>query len=342
MSGHFQALVETWNGYGSKCSEKIDFYVGNQTYARLSTNKSTYAVDERVYFTIEADGIKNVLWIYCPNGDTLTYDDVGYSYDLGFGMSGHFQALVQTWNGVGSCISDRIDPDEWEAVQQELARRKSIGRSYSGVSPLGAKIRCGDCGGWYGVKVWHSTDKYRSVVWQYNSKFSEGKERCATLVLKGEDICARFISAYNSLITDKDVYLPVCETMKSVLADTGEIDTEMDELLREMEVIAGLTRKCVEENSLVAQDQAEYSARYNGYVDRYERAKARYDSLAELRREKQAKARAIDRFVATLAKRDGLLKEFDSRLRLIVLDYATVNRDKTVTFRFYDGTEVTR
>ena len=65
MSGHFQALVETWNGYGSKCSEKIDFYVGNQTYARLSTNKSTYAVDERVYFTIEADGIKNVLWIYC-------------------------------------------------------------------------------------------------------------------------------------------------------------------------------------------------------------------------------------------------------------------------------------
>ena len=109
MSGHFQALVETWNGYGSKCSEKIDFYVGNPTYARLSTNKTTYAVDERVYFTIEADGIKNVLWIYCPNGDTLTYDDVGYSYDLGFGMSGHFQALVQTWNGVGSCISDRVD-----------------------------------------------------------------------------------------------------------------------------------------------------------------------------------------------------------------------------------------
>ena len=109
MSGHFQALVETWNAYGSKCSDRIDFYVGNPTYARVTTNKTYYAVDERVYFTIEADGIKNVLWIYCPNGDTLTYDDVGSSYDLGFGMSGHFQALVQTWNGVGSKISDRID-----------------------------------------------------------------------------------------------------------------------------------------------------------------------------------------------------------------------------------------
>ena len=118
--------------------------------------------------------------------------------------------------------------------------------------------------------------------------------------------------------------------------------TQYRELREATRSIAGLTRKCVEENSSVAQDQAEYTARYNGYVDRYERVKARYDSLAELRREKQAKARAIDRFAATLAKRDGLLKEFDSRLWLTVLDYATVNRDKTVTFRFYDGTEVTR
>lgn len=109
MSGHFQALVETWNGIGSKCSDLIDFYVGDPTYARICTNKTNYAVDERVYFYIEADGIKNVLWIYCPNGDTLTYDDVGTCYDLGFGMSGHFQALVQTWNGVGSRCSDRID-----------------------------------------------------------------------------------------------------------------------------------------------------------------------------------------------------------------------------------------
>ena len=109
MSGHFQALVETWNGVGSKCSERIDFYVGNPTYAYLSTNKTNYAVDEKVYFSIDADGIQNNLWIYCPNGDTLTYTDVGVSYDLGFGMSGHFQALVETWNGIGSKCSDRID-----------------------------------------------------------------------------------------------------------------------------------------------------------------------------------------------------------------------------------------
>ena len=109
MSGHFQALVETWNGVGSLCSNLIDFYVGNPTYAYLTTNKTYYAVDESVYFSITADGIQNNLWIYCPNGETLTYMDVGSSYVLGFGMSGHFQALVETWNGIGSKCSDRID-----------------------------------------------------------------------------------------------------------------------------------------------------------------------------------------------------------------------------------------
>ena len=109
MSGHYRALVEAWNGYGSLCSDLIDFYVGNPTYARISTDKTYYAVDETVTFTVEADGIKNNLWIYCPSGDTLTYEDVGTAYHLGFGMSGHFQALVETWNGVGSLCSDRID-----------------------------------------------------------------------------------------------------------------------------------------------------------------------------------------------------------------------------------------
>ncbi|MGM9599431.1 MAG: S-layer homology domain-containing protein [Faecousia sp.] len=109
MSGHYQALVQTWNGVGNKCSDRIDFYVGSPTYARLKTDKTYYAVDERVTFTVESDGILNTLWIYCPNGDTLTYEDIGDSYHLGFGMSGHFQALVQTWNGVGNKCSDRID-----------------------------------------------------------------------------------------------------------------------------------------------------------------------------------------------------------------------------------------
>lgn len=109
MKGHYQALVQTWNGNGNFISEKIDFVVGPPTYATLSTDCKSYAVDETVTFTINSDGNLNTLWIYCPNGQTLTYQDVGSSKQLEFGMKGHYQALVQTWNGEGNFISDRID-----------------------------------------------------------------------------------------------------------------------------------------------------------------------------------------------------------------------------------------
>ena len=54
-----------------------------------------------------------------------------------------------------------IPPEEFEQVQAELARRKKAGRAFSANSVFSSRIVCGDCGGFYGSKVWHSTDPYR-------------------------------------------------------------------------------------------------------------------------------------------------------------------------------------
>ena len=59
-----------------------------------------------------------------------------------------------------------IQPKEWEAVQAEFRRRKSIGRNYSGHSVLATKIVCGDCGKYYGVKTWHLPPP--GGVWQHH------------------------------------------------------------------------------------------------------------------------------------------------------------------------------
>lgn len=159
-------------------------------------------------------------------------------------------------------------------MQDEIKRRKAIGRAYSSKSIFGAKLKCGDCGGWFGVKTWHSTDRYRTSIWQCNCKFDKGKNRCKTPHLTEEEIEARFIAAYNSMLTDKSAYLLGCETAREFLMDTTDLDTEMEELLRELDVIAGLIRKCIDENSATAQDQTEYTSRYNAYVDRYIRDQA--------------------------------------------------------------------
>ncbi|MDE7364496.1 MAG: recombinase family protein, partial [Ruminococcus sp.] len=63
-----------------------------------------------------------------------------------------------------------ISPDEFELVQAKFLRRKSIGKQYNSKSIFAARIVCGDCGNFYGSKVWHSTNKYRRVIWRCNHK----------------------------------------------------------------------------------------------------------------------------------------------------------------------------
>lgn len=114
----------------------------------------------------------------------------------------------------------------------------------------------------------------------------------------------------------------------------------MADLLREIEVVSELTRKCIEKNSAVAQDQKKFNSRYNGYVEKYETLKERYDSLAAERERKTEKAKAIDRFIHTVESRDGLLTEFDPPLWLTTVEKVTITSDGKMLFRFFDGTEV--
>ena len=64
-----------------------------------------------------------------------------------------------------------INPDEFDLVQAEYARRASLTTDYSNGTPYSTKLVCGDCGAFYGSKVWLSNTKYKRTVWQCNNKF---------------------------------------------------------------------------------------------------------------------------------------------------------------------------
>ena len=96
-----------------------------------------------------------------------------------------------------------IPPEDWQLVQLEMARRKSLKRKYSGNSVFGARLICEDCGGFFGAKTWNSTNKYRRTIWQCNDKF-KGENICTTPHLVEDDIKARFLTAYNSLLPSRD------------------------------------------------------------------------------------------------------------------------------------------
>ena len=84
----------------------------------------------------------------------------------------------------------------------------------------------------------------------------------------GCGIKAKFLEAYNQLLPDREHLIEDCRVIQAELTDCADIDREMQQLLEELEVVAELTKRCVDENSSTALDQGDYLARYNGLEER--------------------------------------------------------------------------
>ena len=112
-------------------------------------------------------------------------------------------------------------------AQQELEARRKENRQHSSKSIFISKRVCGDCGCFFGSKVWHSTDKYRSVVWQYNNKFN-ADEKCSTPHIKEGVIKAVFIKALNSIVTDKGPALDMMDHLKAKIDDTDALEGKLE------------------------------------------------------------------------------------------------------------------
>lgn len=101
-----------------------------------------------------------------------------------------------------------------------MLRRKATGRHQNSLSPFSAKLICGDCGGYYGSKVWHSNSKYRRTIWQCNGKF-KGVEKCRTPHLYEDDIKAMFLKAVSELMIDREALIDDGRVLHVMMRRTG-------------------------------------------------------------------------------------------------------------------------
>ncbi len=224
-------------------------------------------------------------------------------------------------------------------MQAEFLRRKSIGKQYNSKSIFAARIVCGDCGNYYGSKVWHSTSKYRRVIWRCNHKFN-GACKCNTPHLYEDTIKAKFLDACNQLFENRDEILENCRMMQDILTDCSEIDEKQKSILQEMEIVAELTRKYIMENSQTAQNQDEYNSHYNAFVERYEKLQTKSLALQKQKEERLAKRDLIGGFILELTQCKELLAEFDEKLWIAIIDKVTVFQDGRLTFEFKNGTKI--
>ena len=232
-----------------------------------------------------------------------------------------------------------IEPDEWDHIQAEFARRKELGNAYSGKSVLSAKLVCEDCGGFFGSKVWHSTDRYRRTVWQCNKKF-KGENRCNTPTVDTETVQRLFIKAYNQMMENRKQIIEDCELMRKTLTDFKSMDADIERQLEETQIVAELVKAAIKENAVTAQSQGAYLEKYEALTKRYETAAAELERLQNLRSIRSQKDKAMALYIRTLKKQPIVLSEWNDTLWTVMVEKAIVHRNSEITFVFYNGTKV--
>ena len=229
-----------------------------------------------------------------------------------------------------------ISPNEFDLVQAEIERRKGIGGHYSGSSVFSSKLVCADCGAFFGQKVWHSTDKYRKVIWRCNAKFN-GEHKCATPHLTEDYIKVAFLKAYNELMGNREQVIADCRLMLEMLSDHSKLDAQIAKANQEIALVSGMVSTCVHENAEKAQAQDSFNKQYNCLVNRNQKATERLEKLKAACADKVNRERELRGFIDTLATSPLVLDAWDEQLWRLLVVKGTVGREGGIAFEFKGG-----
>lgn len=96
-------------------------------------------------------------------------------------------------------------------VQEEMQNRKES-KYHSAQYCFSSKIICGDCGNFYGSKVWHSNSNYRCRVWQCNHRY-EQERKCRTPHLYEHIIRLGFMEIMCNYLLSRPDIISTCQSL---------------------------------------------------------------------------------------------------------------------------------
>lgn len=130
------------------------------------------------------------------------------------------------------------------------------------------------------------------------------------------------------------------EEIRDTAFETAKLEAEAGRLNSEMNVAAELVQKCIDENTRIAQNQGEYTKRYDALVERFETAKARLDGVQAAITKKQAQRKMMENFMGELRKLPEQVDCFDEGAWYAMVDFVTVYAKEDVRFTFKNGMEI--
>lgn len=232
-----------------------------------------------------------------------------------------------------------IEPSVFDSVQVLMQARHLEKTRNSCVSIFSGKIKCGDCGSWYGSKVWHSNDKYRKVIWQCNHKFDGGK-KCTTPHLDEKTIKKLFIKALHRCCGNGEEILAAFEELKETAFRTDGLDVEKRRLQEERNVVAELMQQCIAENDSMTQKQSDFEKRYHALAKRCDSAKVRLDEVEDGIKKKQAHREMMQNMMDMLKGTPEMIDFFDENTWYALVENVTVYGRDDIRFTFKNGMEI--
>ncbi|HFI0960368.1 TPA: recombinase family protein [Streptococcus suis] len=228
-----------------------------------------------------------------------------------------------------------VDRETFDAVQQVLDNKSRK----SSTTIFSSKLVCGDCGHFFGSKVWHSTSKYRRVIYRCNEKYS-GDKRCTTPHVTEEEIKDWFVIAINKVIVNRDEIISNLEILLEI-GRTDDLKQQIKEMETEVEVVSQIISRLVIDNSMKPQDQDVYQENYRNWVDKYDTLLIKLESLEKLYSEKSKQIKELQEFINFMENHKDLITTFDELLWCSTVQSVTISKEKTVRFLFKNKTVVT-
>jgi len=234
-----------------------------------------------------------------------------------------------------------ISPDTFELVQREISRRAGKkGKYYD--SPFTLKVICGDCGAYYGHRVWHSNTRYRRNIWLCNDKYAHGTP-CRPPRVTDDELKQGFLIAVNRLIGDDktkhidafiDELIPLAGDIHPMIAKKESLENEVHDLRLRLESL-------IRDNATRLRNQKGYTRKFNELTRILEGKEAEIAALEEQISTLRIQKQNMILFLEGLQNDGEVITSFSTHTWHALVDYAKVMADRTIEFHWRNGNSTT-
>ena len=244
-----------------------------------------------------------------------------------------------------------IPRDRFDAVQVELARRKTLTNStkksaptgmsrYSGKYALSGLLFCAECGTAYRRVVWTQHGEKRAV-WRCTSRLDYGRKYCLNSpTLDEEPLQQAILNAINSVMSDHSALAEqLRDTMEQELSpipgesmSLGDIDRAIADLGRQFTALLS--------EAADADNADGYTARFQSISTAMAEFKRRKAIIQQLRQEQDQANHRMQRVTMALKSTSNKLTDWDDGTIYQMLEKVTVLTGNRIKVTFRNGVEI--